>query len=74
MGALGLAVLVVFAGALALAALILWDRLVGTALIGVAAGATWVVAQSQGRWWFWPVVVVTAVVLVSAFVTAVVIS
>jgi hypothetical protein len=60
--------------ALALALLILWDRLVGTALVGVFAGAGWMVVQSKGRWWFWPVVVVAAVVVIAAFVVAVLIS
>jgi hypothetical protein len=60
--------------ALALALLILWDRLVGTALVGTAAGATWLVARSAGRWWFWPVVVVAALVLIAAFVIAVLVS
>lgn len=60
--------------ALALALLILWDRLVGTALVGVAAGATWLVAQSEGRWWFWPAVVLSAIGVIAAFVVAVLIS
>jgi len=60
--------------ALGLALLILWDRLVGTALVGVGVGATWLVARSEGRWWFWPAVVLAALCVIAAFVVAVLIS
>jgi hypothetical protein len=53
---------------------VVWDRLVGTALVGIVAGATWAVAQSHGRWWFWLVVVVAALAVIAAFVVAVLIS
>ena len=66
-----LAVIVV---AFVMAVVIVWDRLVGTALVGVVAGATWVVALSHGRWWFWPAVVVAALAVIAAFVVAVLIS
>lgn len=56
MGTLASAVLVVLVIAVAVVLLIAWDRLVGTALVGVSAGAVWAVAQSKGRWWFWPIV------------------
>lgn len=52
--------------ALALSLVILWDRLVGTALVGVVVGAGWMVAQSKGRWWFWPALVLAAFVVISA--------
>jgi hypothetical protein len=68
---MALAVIVV---ALVLAVVIVWDRLVGTALVGVVAGATWVVAQSEGRWRFWPVVVVVVLAVIASFVVAVLIS
>jgi hypothetical protein len=55
---------------LALALLIWWDRLVGTALVGVATGATWLVARSADRWWFSPVVVFAALVVIAALVVA----
>ena len=74
MGALGIAVLITVVGVLALALLITWDRLVGAALVGTAAGATWLVARSAGRWWFWPVVVVAVLVLIAAFAIAVLVS
>jgi hypothetical protein len=67
----GLAVVVI---AFALAITILWDRLVGKALVGVTAAAMWIVAQSVGRWWFWPVAVLAVLVVVVAFVVAVLIS
>ncbi len=60
--------------AIVMALLILWDKLVGTALVGVAAGATWLVAQSGGRWWYWPVVVIAVLSFILAFVVAVLIS
>lgn len=65
---------VVVVSVLGLALLILWDRLVTTALVGVAAGATWVVAWSTGRWWFWPAVFLATVVVSAAFVVGVLIS
>lgn len=68
---MALAVIVV---AFVMAVVIVWDRLVGTAFVGVVAGATRVVAQSHGRWWFWPVVVVAALAVIAAFVVAVLIS
>ena len=73
MGVLGIAALAFFV-AVVVVVVVLWDRLVLSVLGGVAVGATWVVAQSKGRWWFWPVVVVAALVVVAAFVVAVLIS
>jgi hypothetical protein len=74
MNGFALIALVVIVAALGVAVVIVWDRLVGTALVGVVAGATWVVAQSHGRWWFWPVVVVVVLAVIAAFVVAVLIS
>ena len=74
MGTLGIAVLIAFVGLLALALLIMWDRLVGTAFVGVVAGAGWMVAQSKGRWWFWPVLVLASFVVIAGLVVAVVVS
>jgi hypothetical protein len=71
---MGTVLFVVVVIALAMALMLLWDRLVGTALVGVVAGAGWMVAQSKGRWWFWPVLALAAVVVIAAFVVAVVIS
>jgi hypothetical protein len=71
---LGIAAAVVVVLILAMALVIMWDRLVGRALIGVVAGATWVVAQSSGRWWFWPAAVVAVLAAIAAFVVAVLIS
>ena len=66
--------LVVVVIAVVMSAVIVWDRLVGTALVGVAAGATWVVAQSYGRSWFWPAVIIAALAVIAAFIIAVLIS
>jgi hypothetical protein len=74
MGTLGIAVLIAVVGLLALALLIMWDRLVGTAFVGVVAGAGWMVAQSKGRWWFWPVLVLASFVVIAGLVVAVVVS
>jgi hypothetical protein len=74
MNGFALVALVVLVTALGVAVVIVWDRLVGTALVGGVAGATWVVAQSHGKWWFWPVVVVGVLVVIAAFVVAVLIS
>jgi len=71
---LSIVLFVVVVIALGLALMILWDRLVGTALVGAAAGATWLVAESEGRWWFWPTVVLAPLGIVAAFVVAVLIS
>ena len=60
--------------AFALGLVILWDRLVGTALMAAVSGATWTVGQSEGRWWFWPVLVAAVLAVVAAFVIAVLIS
>jgi|GEM_PF-5008988 len=73
MSVLGIAALALFV-AVIVALVILWDRLVLTALGGVAVGATWAVARSAGRWWFWPVVGVAALVVIAAFVVAVLVS
>jgi len=64
------AIVVVFV----MAVVIMWDRLVVTALVGVVAGATRVVAKSHGRWWFWLVVVVAVLAVIAAFVVTVLIS
>jgi uncharacterized membrane protein len=74
MNGVALLALVIILIAVVMAVVIVWDRLVGTALVGVVAGATWVVAQSHGRWWFWPVMLVAALTVIAAFVTAVLIS
>jgi len=71
---LALVLFVVVVIALAVGLVILWDRLVGTALMGVVAGAGWMVVQSKGRWWLWPVVVVAVFGVIAAFVVAVLIS
>lgn len=73
MDGVALVALAVIVIALVVAVLIMWDRLVGTALVGVFAGATWVVAQSHGRWWFWPAVVGAVFMVIAAFVVAVLI-
>jgi hypothetical protein len=57
-----------------LALAITWDRLVGTALVGVVAGTGWVVERSKGRWWFWPVLVLALFAVIAALVVAVVLS
>jgi len=74
MSGVALVALAVIVVAFVMALVIVWDRLVGTALVGVVAGATWVVAHSHGRWWFWPVMVVAALAVIAAFVVAVLIS
>lgn len=74
MSGIGLVALAIIVIAFVMAVVIVWDRLVGTALVGVVASATWVVAQSNGRWWFWPVVVVAALAVIAAFVVAMLIS
>ena len=74
MSGFALVALAVIVIAVVMAVVILWDRLVGTALVSVVAGATWVVAQSHGRWWFWPSVVVAVLAVIVAFVVAVWIS
>jgi hypothetical protein len=71
---IALVVVAVIVLALVVALVIVWDRLVGTALVGVVAGATWVVALSHGRWWFWPVLIAAALAVIAAFVGAVLIS
>jgi len=71
---LTLALFVVVVIALALALLTVWDRLVGIALVGVAVGAAWLVAQSEGRWWFWPTVVLAGLSIILAFMVAVLVS
>jgi hypothetical protein len=66
--------LAVVVAAFALVVLAAWDRLVFAGLVGVFAGASHVVAQAEGRWWFWPAMLGAAVVVVAAFVVAVLIS
>jgi hypothetical protein len=71
---LTVALLVVVVCALGLGLLVVWDRLVGMALVAVVSGATWMVGQSAGRWWFWPAVVLATLGVTAAFVVAVLIS
>jgi hypothetical protein len=71
---LTIVVFVVVVTALALALAILWDRLVGTVLVGVLTGTGWMVARSKGRWWFWPVLALALLAVIAALVVAVVLS
>lgn len=60
--------------AVVLVLIVLWDQLVVMALGGVTVGATWAIAQSERRWWFWPVLILAALLVMAAFVVAVLIS
>jgi hypothetical protein len=71
---LTIVVFVVVVTALAFALAILWDRLVGTVLVGVLTGTGWMVARSKGRWWFWPVLALALFAVIAALVVAVVLS
>ncbi len=74
MSGFALVALVVIVTALSMAVVIVWDRLAGTALVGLATGAIWTAAQSKGRWYFWPVVVLVVISVIAAFVVAILIS
>jgi len=74
MNGIAFVALVVIVAALSVAVVIVWDRLVGTALVGLATGAIWTAARSKGRWRFWPVVILVVIAVIAAFVVAILIS
>jgi hypothetical protein len=69
--------IVLFVGLVIVAAIavtVVLDRAVGTAFAGVVVGATWMVRQSAGRWWYWPAVFAASLLVLAALVGAVLLS
>jgi hypothetical protein len=74
MNGIAVVALALVVAALVMGVVVAWDRLVGTALVGVVGGASWIVARSEGRWWFWPVLVGAVLAVIGALIVAVLVS